>query len=166
MKVTILLVVFGVSILLCGCGSSSEAVKTKIVRSKLAFLESEKRPIEEFPPHGVLQNGMEADPLLTERRFYNPKDTIVVEKGAELVDAFTPEYPAEAQTRYMEGTVWVRLWVTAEGTVKQARVEESTDVIFNESALNAGMNYRFKNAVKDQRPVQVSVFVPIHYKLK
>ncbi|MFZ4619635.1 MAG: energy transducer TonB [Bacteroidota bacterium] len=100
-----------------------------------------------------------------ERRFIVAGDTLSVDLDAVPMIIVKPVYPEEAKRRYMEGTVWLRLWVTTQGTVRRARVEESTDVIFNESALQAGMSCTFTPAKVGISPVEVSVYIPYNYKL-
>ncbi len=150
-----------------GCGGMSEVLNIRIVNSKHAFVLSDSLAVGEYPPRGLTverNDGLTVQ--TTDRRFFRANDTTSVDRNAEPKKIISPKYPDDAKKRFMEGTVWLRLWITKEGHVKRARVEESTDVIFNESALTAGMNCIFSPAVKNNTPIDVSVYLPFHYKLE
>ena len=149
-----------------GCSGTSEVANIRIVNSKHAFVSSDSLTVGEYPPRGMnveRKDGLSVQ--TTDRRFFRAEDTISVDRNAEPKLIISPKYPDDAKKRFMEGTVWLRLWVTKEGHVKRARVEESTDVIFNESALTAGMNCIYSPAIKNNIPIDVSVYQPFHFKL-
>ncbi len=152
-------------VMLLGCESSLESVKIHIVKSKFAFAQSDSTAISDFPPRGISADRSNYESAqISERRFMRMDDTVSVDRNAEPIAIIKPIYPLEAKKRYMEGTVWLRLWIGKEGTVRRAKVEESSDVIFNEQALIAGMNSTFSPAQKNDVPIEVSVFLPFHFK--
>jgi periplasmic protein TonB len=66
-----------------------------------------------------------------------------------------PVYPARALARRMEGFVLVKFTVTETGAVRDVVVLESTDEIFERSAIEAALRFKYKPRVIDGQPVQV-----------
>ena len=64
-------------------------------------------------------------------------------------------YPTRAARRNLEGYVIVEFTVTRIGSVKDVVVLESTDSIFEESAVAAAYKYKYKPRVVDGEPVEV-----------
>ncbi len=95
-----------------------------------------------------------------------PPDFVPVEKQPVPVKQITPVYPDLAQRAQMEGTVWVKIWVDKEGKPKKAIVIKSDAEIFNESAVNAAMQWVFTPAIMNNGPVAVWVAIPFKFKLK
>jgi periplasmic protein TonB len=61
-----------------------------------------------------------------------------------------PKYPARAMSRHIEGWVKVEFTVTTTGSVRNARVAVAEPSgIFDEAALNAISQYRFKPEISD-----------------
>lgn len=107
---------------------------------------------------------------------YIPENTTVVEESAP--PAFvpvekqpvpitnpSPKYPELARRAGVEGTVWINMWVTKEGTVKQAVVIKSDAEILNQAALDAAMLWTFTPAIMNNGPVAVWVSVPFRFQL-
>lgn len=91
-----------------------------------------------------------------------------VESPAE--DRTTPrivEQPAPVLTAAMRerapGRVVVTFVVDVDGAVRDARVESSTDAIFEMSALEAVAAWRFEPATRDGAPVETAVRLPITF---
>jgi periplasmic protein TonB len=78
----------------------------------------------------------------------------------------SPSYPELALRANIEGTVWVKMLVTKDGSVKKAIVEKSNADIFNESALAAANRWTFRPALMNHRPVAVWVSIPFRFRLK
>jgi protein TonB len=76
-----------------------------------------------------------------------------------------PGYPEIAQRAGIEGTVWVRIWVTKEGKAKRAEMLKSDSDLFDQSALDAAMHWVFTPAVMNNGPVAVWVSIPFRFKL-
>jgi len=64
-----------------------------------------------------------------------------------------------------EGTVWVKVWVTAKGEPKDVEVLKSENPVFNQAALDAAKEYRFTPAEIKGKPVAVWVTIPFKFKL-
>ena len=75
-----------------------------------------------------------------------------------------PEYPEYARQNQIEGNVQVRVTVNVKGKVVDAFVLESTNRMFDEPALAAARQLRFKPARKDGVPVRAMVVVPVRFR--
>ncbi|WP_166638016.1 energy transducer TonB [Halanaerobium saccharolyticum] len=77
-----------------------------------------------------------------------------------------PEYPSNLRRRNIEGEVIVSLRVDEEGQVQNLKIYKSSGYdSFDQSALNAISNWKFKAAEKDGNQVAVIVNLPIRFKL-
>ena len=77
-----------------------------------------------------------------------------------------PDYPTRALYAELEGTVYLKVWVTADGRVKQTVVQHSDNHVFDEAAQIAAMKWEFTPALSKNRPVDAWVPVPIRFTLK
>lgn len=91
--------------------------------------------------------------------------TPVEKEPVALVDP-APVYPEIAVRAGLEGTVYVKMWVGRDGSVKRADVVKSTSEFFNESALAAAHRWTFSPAIMNQTPVSVWVTVPFRFRLR
>ncbi|MBN1619365.1 energy transducer TonB [candidate division WOR-3 bacterium] len=76
-----------------------------------------------------------------------------------------PVYPSAALSSGMEGTVVLMLYVDIDGTVTKAEVLNSTNPLFEQNAIEAGMKCIFKPAESAGRPVRVKLVFPVNFKL-
>ncbi len=76
-----------------------------------------------------------------------------------------PKYPEIARRSGIEGTVYIKMWVTKEGKVKQAEIVKSTSNIFDQNAIDAAMLWKFTPAIMNNGPVSVWVTVPFKFRL-
>lgn len=76
-----------------------------------------------------------------------------------------PDYPTAALNNSIEGNVILFLFVDIDGTVTKAEVINSTNPLFNESAIEAGLKCTFKPAESLGRPVRVKIVFPVNFKL-
>ena len=76
-----------------------------------------------------------------------------------------PEYPEYAKQNQIDGTVMVRVTLSAKGKIEDARVVESSNSMFDEPALTAVRQFRFKPAYNRGEPVRSTVMVPVHFRL-
>jgi protein TonB len=67
-----------------------------------------------------------------------------------------PVYPALAASKGIEGYVVVEFTVTPTGTVRDVVVVESSSELFNEAAIEATHQFKYKPRVVSGRPVEVS----------
>lgn len=87
-----------------------------------------------------------------------------VEEAPQLVKEVIPEYPEVAQKAGLEGTVFLQFVVGRDGMVKHVTVLKGPE-IFREAAMNAVMQFQFKPALQNDRPVQVRMTRPIRFRL-
>lgn len=66
-----------------------------------------------------------------------------------------PNYPRRAQMRGLEGYVTLEFTVTRQGTVRDPRVIDSSNTIFDSAAIDAVMRFRYRPRVIDGEPVDV-----------
>ena len=88
-----------------------------------------------------------------------------VEKLPVPVVSPPPTYPEIACRAGIEGTVWVRIWVTKEGKAKKAELLKSDSGLFDQPALDAAMHWVFTPAVMNNGPVAVWISIPFRFKL-
>lgn len=94
-----------------------------------------------------------------------PPDFVAFEKAPEVVKQVQPKYPELARRAGMEGTVFVRVWVTKEGKVRKVEIQRSDAEIFNQPAIEAAEQMVFTPAVQGGSPVSVWVAMPFRFKL-
>jgi periplasmic protein TonB len=95
-----------------------------------------------------------------------PADFVAYEKAPEPVKQVVPKYPDIAMRAELEGTVYLKLWVTKEGRVKKAVVLKSDAEVFNQAAIDAAMQWVFTPALQQKKPVDVWVALPFKFRLK
>lgn len=84
----------------------------------------------------------------------------------ELVEAAAPVYPAEAAARGLEAEVLVRITIDATGKVVDVQVPEPVGSGFDQAAIAAARQYRFKPAEWDGVPGPITVETTIHFELE
>lgn len=95
----------------------------------------------------------------------DPPDFIPVDVQPVPIFQANPDYPEVARRAGIEGTIWVKLLVDRSGIVVKAVVMKSDNSIFEESALRAGLQWRFRPARLDGEPIAVWAAVPFRFKL-
>ncbi|OWW20104.1 hypothetical protein AYR66_11990 [Noviherbaspirillum denitrificans] len=79
----------------------------------------------------------------------------------------TPPYPRIALSNGDEGTVILRVLVTAEGTAGAVEIAKTSGhTLLDESARRTVLSWRFKPATVDGKPVAEWYQVPIPFKLQ
>lgn len=93
---------------------------------------------------------------------------VKVEAGEGLtVAAQVPAYPAGLAKVGIEGRVMLRVALDAEGRATAVRVEESSgNAELDASAQSTAMQWRFKPALKEGKPVASEVLVPVDFRAK
>jgi protein TonB len=90
---------------------------------------------------------------------------IPVEKMPMPVKQVVPQYPEIARRSGIEGTVWLKILVDKEGNSRRAVVVRSDAEIFNDPAIQAGLQWKFTPAIMNRGPVAVWVVVPFRFRL-
>lgn len=94
-----------------------------------------------------------------------PPDFVPYEKEPTVVKKVEPKYPEIALRAGLEGNVFLKVWVTKEGKVKEAIILKSDAEIFNQPAIDAAMQWVFTPAVMQKGPVAVWVSIPFRFRL-
>lgn len=83
-----------------------------------------------------------------------------------IIRKIDPLYPSAAKVKNIEGEVTLRFIVTKEGKVAEASVVKGIPPgVFDNSALKALARWRFKPAIKDDKPVDVIIIAPLKFEL-
>jgi periplasmic protein TonB len=95
-----------------------------------------------------------------------PADFVPVNILPQFVKQVKPVYPDIARKTGMKATVWVKLWITKEGKVREVQVVKSDNELFNQSAIDAAKACMFTPAVGATGPVAVWVTFPFKFDLR
>lgn len=78
----------------------------------------------------------------------------------------SPDYPAAAKQRGWEGTVKLRVKISAAGTAEQVAIQQSSGYdLLDEAALEAVRQWRFVPAKRGDTAIASSVVVPLVFRL-
>jgi protein TonB len=89
-----------------------------------------------------------------------------VDSPPRVIRLFSPAYPAEAKEQGLNGRVVLRFVVDIEGYAGEPEVVSAEpEGVFEEAALDAVAEYRFKPALKDGKPVNCIVKMPIEFRM-
>ncbi len=94
-------------------------------------------------------------------------DSAAVQVSVPLYDINPPpRYPRAARKRNYQGTVVLEVRVTADGSVAEVRINQSSGyAILDRSAVKSVKGWRFSPALRAGRPIEMWVHVPIRYEL-
>jgi TonB family protein len=102
-------------------------------------------------------------PGTTETKQKPPGEDLKVDKNPEAIKRVNPKYPEQAFQDGIEGTVWTKMWIDASGNVVEANVSKTDTDVFNEAAIDAGRQWKFKPALLHGKPVAVWITVPFRF---
>lgn len=96
---------------------------------------------------------------------YKPGDGITL---PSVVKEVKPSYTSEAMQNKIQGSVWLRIVVQADGTVGAITVTRSLDETYglDQEAIKAAQKWLFKPGTKDGKPVPVEVTLELTFTLK
>lgn len=83
----------------------------------------------------------------------------------EVVKQVAVKYPEEAKKKGLEGAVWLKIEIDEAGKPTSASVMKSDSKVFEQAAVDAALQWIFKPAMKDGKPVSTIVTVPFNFKL-
>jgi len=95
-----------------------------------------------------------------------PPDFVPYDKEPQIVKRVNPVYPEIARKAGLEGTVWVKIWVGKDGKPQKVVIQKSASEIFDQAAIDAANQYLFTPAMIQNKPVDVWVSIPFHFRLK
>ena len=92
-----------------------------------------------------------------------PPDNVKVESPPIPIDI--PTIVSDKLSRYFgyQGVVWVKLWVTSDGTVRKAVWSKCDNIAFISSAIDAGLHCKFVPAVLNGKPADAWVTMPFRF---
>jgi TonB family protein len=92
--------------------------------------------------------------------------TLVPTNQLTLLKSVQPNYPAKALAGKVEGWVDVEFTIAANGKVQDAAVRaNSVPVVFDEAAVKAVLQWRYKPFLRDDKPVPVRTEIRIRFAL-
>ena len=77
-----------------------------------------------------------------------------------------PKYPDGATRAGTEGTVWTKVAIDETGKVVKVTISKSEAEIFNQASIDAAMQWVFKPAMKDGKPIATEVAIPFRFKIQ
>jgi protein TonB len=78
-----------------------------------------------------------------------------------------PAYPVLARRRNWQGTVILSVRVSQLGTVDRVEIKQSSGHgLLDKAALKAVLQWRFRTGMEKNRPVAMTVLVPVHFRLR
>ena len=90
-----------------------------------------------------------------------------VDVQPKAIGRVQPLYPEEAKKQNIEGTLKLMLKIDDLGRVQSAEVVEAIPPdVFDDAALEAFSEARFRPAMKDGRPVRYQAYIRVDFKLK
>jgi TonB family protein len=95
-----------------------------------------------------------------------PEPFTPVQKEPIPISNPSPTYPEIARKSGVEGTVWIKMWITKQGNVKRSEIVKSSSSLFDEVALDASRQWIFTPAIMNNGPVAVWVTVPFRFRLQ
>lgn len=84
-------------------------------------------------------------------------------KPLRVVSSPPPSYPANPLLANLKVTILVAFVIDEKGGVEAARVLESDDVRFDQSAIAAVLKWKFRPAEFEDGPTKAFLAVPVHF---
>jgi len=125
------------------------------------------RQTKEVPATQVIAVKSAADesPSLTAGNPPQDKPKPPYDQAPEAKTTMQPKYPDIATKAGIEGTVWTNVSIDETGKVTKVTISKSDAEIFNQVSIDAAMQWAFKPALKDGKPVATEVSIPFRFKL-
>lgn len=121
-------------------------------------------PVMAAAQEKVVPKNIPADSL--NRDDQDPPDFIVVDKNPELLTPIRPIYPDSARKAHIEGKVVVKVLIDKEGTPSKSQILKNSGTdIFDNAAMQAVMNVKYKPAEQNGKPLKVWMVIPINFKI-
>lgn len=140
------------------------AVRPIIPKLALNFIEDNEDPIDEIELTEVPQ--LKEVPI--QINFKKEKEEVPFlpyGEKAEIIKRVRPSYPKLAKELGIEAQVFVQFVVNKKGIPEQLKILKGHD-LFNENALDAISQYRFRPAMQRDKRVAVKLVIPIRFRLK
>lgn len=108
----------------------------------------------------LLGSSLYAKPMLT------ANSELPVPQGGYHALEKNATYPLWAKNQKISGSVVLNFHVDKEGNISNMHIEKSSGNMFDQSAINAVMNTKWKPAMQAGRPVAVNYALPFEYRAK
>ena len=97
-----------------------------------------------------------------------PDEFVAFDEEPQLLVAPEPNYPEMAKKAGVTGTVWINVLVDTDGNVRDALVvkESGVNAGFEEAALEAAKQRKYRPAMQNNQPVAVWVAFRVRFTLK
>lgn len=95
-------------------------------------------------------------------------DSVInLDEPPAIVKKVEPVYPKDAKDGNIEGSVWLTVLLSREGTVKKAVVQSRKDgsLSMEKAAIDAVMQFTFTPARIKKEPVETWVSIPFRFRL-
>ena len=86
-------------------------------------------------------------------------------KPPKLVHVVEPEFSAHSEQAFVSGVVKIQMIVTSDGMPKAPKVLSGLGEVQDKKAVEAVEQWRFKPAIKEDKPVNVRVTVEVNFHL-
>ncbi len=94
------------------------------------------------------------------------KQAVPYDQAPEARTKVNPKYPDIATRAGLEGTVWTKVSIDETGKVTMVTISKSDAQVFNQASIDAAMQWVFKPAMKDGKPIATEVAIPFRFKLQ
>lgn len=113
----------------------------------------------------LLDSVPEGDELM-DSKYPSPDDSILFDIRPEEFKHVQPEYPKEAQEKFLTGVVIVQALIDKKGNVVKAEVAKpSRHEMFDNAALVAAYKCKYKPAMHEGKPVALWISYKVVFKL-
>jgi protein TonB len=97
-----------------------------------------------------------------------PDEFVAFDEEPQLLVAPEPVYPEMAKKAGVTGIVWIKVLVDTDGNVRDAIIvkESGVNAGFEEAALDAAWDRKYRPAMQNNQPVAVWVAYKVRFTLK
>jgi protein TonB len=90
-----------------------------------------------------------------------------VDSQPSAIGKISPKYPELARQQGLEGSLKLMVKIDDLGRVREVEVVEATPPgVFDETALEAFRDARFRPAMKEGRPVRIEAYMRVEFRLE
>ncbi len=121
----------------------------------------------DFGDYGSYLLPEQLDNIKKEKDEVVKNEPVWITKGQQpkVIFRIQPEYPDIAKIAHIEGEVKLEAIINERGKVESVRIIDSTNKLFNDSAIKAAMMWRFEPGKINDRPVKAYFILTIRFRL-
>jgi TonB family protein len=94
-----------------------------------------------------------------------PAPTAEYDEAPVLIKQVNAKYPEGAKDEKIEGTVYLKVRIGETGEVTDVKVDKGVREDLDSAAKSAAMQWKFKPAMKNKKPVAIWVMIPFRFKI-